>query len=77
MGKVQAVSLKDTHQEPVETDRLIFLWSGGISLLTEGTVLSYDSVKGGLLAEEAEFFRADAVALNEIPICSSKIMKVG
>lgn len=68
MGKVQAVSLKDI-QQPVETDRLIFLCSGGISLLTEGTVLSCDSVQGELLAE-VEFVRVDAVVLNnEILIC--------
>lgn len=69
MGKVP---LKDIHQQPVEADRLVFLWHGGISLLTENAVLSCDSIQGGLLAEE-EFVRVDAEALNnEILIILSK-----
>lgn len=76
MDKVQAVSLKDIHQWPVETDKLIFLWSGGIPLMK--ALSSPVTVWGGLLAEEAEFVRVDAVALNnEILTCSSKIMRVG
>lgn len=77
MGKVQTVSWNDINQQPVETERLIFLCSRGISLLTEGTILSCYSIQGELLAEEAEFVRVDAVVLNnDILICSSKVMKV-
>lgn len=62
----------------METTRLIFLWSGGISLMTADTVLRCDSVGRGVFVEEVGSSRVGAVAPNnEVLVCSSKMMRVG
>lgn len=71
-----SLSLTDADQQPVETTKLIFLWSEGLSLITEGTVLTCDSVGHGLFVEEGGVCRAVALS-NEVLICSPKMMRIG